>query len=131
MEAEMTGIVLLSQEARSLEISEARAALIAKNIANTNTPNYKAKDLNFQEAMQQATQSASLQSTHAEHLSNNSQSTSFNSYYRVPMQYSMDENTVDDEIERKNFIENSLRYQASLSFVESKGSSLIKAIRGE
>jgi flagellar basal-body rod protein FlgB len=44
---------------------------------------------------------------------------------------SLDGNTVDDEIERKNFMENSLRYQMNLTFISNKSSELLKAIKGE
>ena len=50
--------------------------------------------------------------------------------YRVPMQTSMDGNTVDENIERKNFIENSLRYQVSLTFIQNESAELMKAIKG-
>jgi flagellar basal-body rod protein FlgB len=126
----MTGIVSFDKEARALQVCESRASLIARNIANSNTPNYKAQDLNFQEAMNQVQSGGFLQGTHANHIT---MATDGNDrlYYRVPMQYKTDENTVDDEIERKNFLQNALRYQASLGFAERKAAQLLKAIRGE
>ncbi len=127
----MTGILSFSQEARALSLCEQRASLIAKNIANSNTAGYKAQDMNFQEAMQQATSGLNLQSTNDKHLSMSASAGANRIYYREPMQHKMNENTVDDEIERKNFIDNSMRYQAGVGFLESRANQLIKAFKGE
>ena len=127
----MTGTVMFDLEARSLSLCETRGALLANNIANANTPNYKSMDMNFHEALTRANQSGALNTTHSNHLQTSHATDGNKLYYRVPMQISQDGNTVDDEIERKNFIENALRYQASLGFVQNKASSILKAIKGE
>lgn len=126
----MTGMVMFDLEAKSLSLCETRSGLIAHNIANANTPNYKAVDLNFTEALKSAQQSRTLMATNQQHLQTNQSVDGGNLFYRVPMQTSQDGNTVDDEIERKNFIENALRYQASLGFAQNKASSILKAIKG-
>lgn len=127
----MTGMVMFDLEAKSLSLCETRSALIARNIANANTPNYKSVDLNFTEALKHAQKSGALSATNGHHLQREQSAEGENLYYRVPMQSSQDGNTVDDEIERKNFIENALRYQASLGFAQNRASSLLKAIKGE
>lgn len=127
----MTGMAMFDLEAKSLSLCETRSALIARNIANANTPNYKSVDLNFTEALKHAQKSGTLSATHGQHLQRDQSIEGENLYYRIPMQSSQDGNTVDDEIERKNFIENALRYQASLGFAQNKASSLLKAIKGE
>lgn len=127
----MTGMVMFDLEAKSLSLCETRSALIARNIANANTPNYKSVDLNFTEALSHAQKAGTLTTTNGQHLKSSQSAEGENLYYRVPMQTSQDGNTVDDEIERKNFIENALRYQASLGFARNKASSLLKAIKGE
>lgn len=126
----MSGIAMFDLEAKALSLCETRSALIARNIANSNTPQYKAVDLNFTEALSQA-KSAVLNTTNANHLQSHHDANGGRLYYRIPMQTSEDGNTVDEEIERKNFIANALRYQASLGFAANKASSLLKAIKGE
>lgn len=126
----MTGMAMFDLEAKSLSLCETRSGLIAHNIANANTPNYKAVDVNFIDALKHAQQSQSLNTTHQQHLQSHQSIDGEQLAYRIPMQMSQDGNTVDDEIERKNFIENSLRYQASLGFMKNKASSLLKAIKG-
>lgn len=128
----MDGFITFENETKAISLCEQRASLIARNLANSNTPNFKAQDINFSEAMQQAKETSfSLQQTNPNHLGGINMSGSGTLYYRVPMQTRMDENTVDNEIERKNFIENSLKYQSSLSFIERKGAQYLKAIKGE
>lgn len=127
----MTGTGLFDLEARSLSLCETRSGLIARNLANANTPNYKSVDLNFTEALQQANHSQSLTLSNQHHLQSQQSADGETMYYRIPMQNSQDGNTVDDEIERKNFIENALRYQASMGFAQNKASNLLKAIKGE
>lgn len=127
----MTWMPNFSEEARAMQLCETRAQLIARNMANVNTPHYKAQDLNFQEAMASVQSSNVLQTTNTHHLAATGTVGGEKNYYRTPMQYKMDGNTVDEEIERKNFIENSLRYQSSLSFMQQQAAQLIKAIRGE
>jgi flagellar basal-body rod protein FlgB len=117
---------------QALRLSEDRAVMLTSNIVNSSTPNYKARDMDFQKALQSAGQNAAvMQTTHANHIVPNGQANGVQAGYRVPMQSSLDGNTVDDEIERKNFIENALHYQVNLTFVHNKTSELMKAIKGE
>lgn len=127
----MVSGTMFSLVERSLKLCEDRASLLASNIANSSTPNYKARDFDFQSAMKQAGSQAALITTNAQHLKSSNSVGGQTLAYRVPMQVSMDENTVDDEIERKNFISNSIKYQASLTFAQNEMGTLVKAIRGE
>jgi len=124
---------LFGVSAKALALSEDRASLITNNLVNSSTPNYKARDFDFGKEMQKAGQAMSgMQTTHSNHIHSSSQTaTAADIKYRIPMQNSMDGNTVDPEIERKNFLQNSIKYQVSLSFVQSKGDQLMKAIKGE
>lgn len=117
-------------EERALKLCEDRAALLAGNIANSSTPNYKARDFDFQDAMKQVSTEA-LATTSAGHLNSLHNINGQKISYRVPMQTSVDENTVDDELERKNFIQNAINYQASLTFAQNTMGNLMHAIRGE
>lgn len=125
----MTAVVLGVEE-RALKLCEDRAALLARNLANSSTPNYKSQDFDFQDAMKEATM-AGLQTTNAAHLAGAGTIGGHKLSYRVPMQLSMDENTVDDELERKNFVQNAINYQASLTFAQNTMGILMHAIRGE
>lgn len=117
---------------RSMQLTEDRASLITTNLVNGSTPNYKAKDIDFYQVLKNVDQTgASLVTSNPNHIAMAEDLTTNNIKYRIPMQTSMDGNTVDPEIERKNYLENSLRYQVSLTFIKSKTSELSKAIKGD
>ena len=109
-----------------------RAEVIASNIANADTPGYKARGMNFQQAMQQASQQRQMgmSKTNAKHfdvrieLNNNVD-------FRVPDQPDTgDGNTVDVQVERNLYLENSLKYQAGVQFLNGKIKALKKVISG-
>lgn len=117
---------------RILQVRNQKTELMASNIANADTPGYKAKDINFNEAMEAAhfMRSHSLNRTHDKHfevtmVSNNELK------YRVPTQPDTgDGNTVDVQLERNLFMENTMRYQATTQFLNSKISGMKKALTG-
>lgn len=117
---------------KALNVAEQRATLISTNLVNSGTPNYKAKDINFDDVMKGVEQNGMLTGTKPQHIQTSS--TDFSGLpiqYRIPMQVSMDGNTVDPEIERKNFMQNSLKYQVSMTFIQNKTDQLMKALKGE
>ncbi len=110
-----------------------RAEILASNIANADTPGYKARDIDFATALKQAhsQQGMQVQRTDANHIGG---SITLNGelLYRVPLQPDTgDGNTVELQHERSQFMQNSLEYQASLTFLDSKFSGLRKAIKGD
>lgn len=110
-----------------------RAEMLATNIAQANTPGYKAKGMDFQKALQSAASKASmgLSRTDGRHI-NASTRVAGEIQYRVPTQPDTgDGNTVDVDLERNLFMQNQLRHQASLEFLGSKFKNLTKAIKGE
>lgn len=120
----------------ALNIRSQRTELLANNLANADTPNFKARDVDFREVLQQAssaTGGGELRRTNERHLDGGSGTglDGASLYYRVPSQPSLDGNTVDVDLERSAFAENAIRYQASLQFVDRKLRSLISAIKGE
>jgi flagellar basal-body rod protein FlgB len=127
----MISNAIFGLEERALKLCEGRATVIASNIANSSTPNYKARDFDFQSAMKQANAHYALANTDPKHLQSTGSIAGEKLAYRVPMQFSMDENTVDNELERKNFIDNSIKYQASLGFAQNQLNNLMRAFRGE
>jgi flagellar basal-body rod protein FlgB len=118
---------------QALMVRSRRAELLASNIANADTPGYKARDINFSAALAdaQSRQSQSLTTTHAAHIQLNSSVDSMQTLYRVPNQPSLDGNTVDSALEKSAFAENALHYQASLAFLDSKFKGIIAALKGE
>jgi len=125
----------LGIHADALRVRSQRAELLASNLANTDTPNYKARDIDFQSAMKMAAsnQSTGMVSTNSKHFqtSNNAHFNSPAVQYRTTMQDSLDGNTVDEQIEQAEFMQNSVQYQASLNFLGSKFKGLLTAIKGE
>lgn len=116
----------------ALKLRARRLEMIASNLANADTPNYKARDLDFRAALQHATQQGGvqMQRTNAAHFgpaANGMPET----LYRVPSQPSLDGNTVDPQLEQAAFSQNAIQYQASLDFLNSRFRSLRTALRGE
>ncbi len=120
----------------ALNLRAARQELIASNIANADTPNYKAKDIDFTSALQGALQGTSdplpLTVSSAQHMNGNAGETVLGAkiQYRVPLQPSADGNTVDMDVERAQFADNSLRYEASVRFVSDKVKDVLAALQG-
>lgn len=118
----------------ALSLRAARQELLASNIANADTPNYKARDIDFASALQAALAGTSaavpVVKTSPLHLEGNSGASVMGApvMYRKPVQPSADGNTVDMDVERAQFADNALRYEASVNFVGMK--SLLLAIQG-
>lgn len=118
--------------AKALVAREHRASQLANNLANANTPNYKAQDIDFNEflAASMAGGAQKMQVTSPDHINANADF-SANLKYRVTSQMSLDGNTVDKDLETTEFAHNSLNYQASLSFLDNKIKSMMLALKGE
>lgn len=118
--------------AKALIARDQRASQLANNLANANTPNYKAKDMDFNEylaaSMEGSAQRMSV--TASNHLDTHNDF-SAHMKYRNTNQSSLDGNTVDKERETTEFARNALHYQASLNFLNNKIKSMIVALRGE
>lgn len=111
-----------------------RAEVLGSNIANVDTPGYKARDIDFKEALGNARQSQSvgLAATQPGHISTSSaqREVAADIKYRNPYQPSQDGNTVELHIEQAQFADNAIRYQSTLTFLGSKFSGLKNAITG-
>lgn len=117
---------------QALTVRAKRAELLAANIANADTPGYKARDIDFASVMRQVQQSAAtLKVTQARHIPTTGGATGAAIAYRIPTHPSLDGNTVEVQSEQARFAQNAVDYQASLSFLNSKISSYISALRGE
>lgn len=118
---------------KSLMLYARRAELLASNLANADTPGFKAKDLDFRSTLQniQTQSTHELNTTHGNHIQLSSSNIATEAQYRIPNQPSLDGNTVDSQLEKSAFAENALRYQASLNFLDGKFKGLIAALKGE
>ncbi len=109
-----------------------RAEILATNLANADTPNYKARDLDFSALLDHEMDAASLTRSSADPLgAEEIGNTDYESMYRIPTQASLDQNTVDVQAERAAFLDNAMRYQAGLRFLGDQFSGLISAFKGE
>jgi len=116
----------------ALRLREQRSELIAANLANADTPNYKARDLDFQSVLKGVQSPAfNLSVTQPAHLTSANNPLGVEPKYRVPTQSSLDGNTVDSEQEQVRFAENALQYQVSLQFLNGEISGLKSAIKGD
>ena len=127
-------------QSKALELQAERGRVLASNIANADTPNYKARDFSFPQALAAATAQSGAHvtttpqvvRTHAAHLSGpNGAANGPPLLYRAPLQSAVDGNTVDLDVERANFAENSVRYEATLRFLNSQIKEMMTAINGQ
>jgi flagellar basal-body rod protein FlgB len=118
---------------KALSLAQRRTEILSANLANADTPNYKARDIDFEGAMRAEMgrqKGLQMTRTNAGHLGSHG-TDSGAIQYRVPNQPSIDGNTVDAAEEQTRFAENSMRYMASLDFVEGTFQKLKKAVRGQ
>jgi flagellar basal-body rod protein FlgB len=122
---------------RALGLANQRLELLADNVANADTPNYKARDIDFRSAMQSAGEKNGpgaelpMTTTRAGHLpSPGGGPNTTTPLYRVPDQPSLDGNTVDSQKESASIAETSVQYQATLTFLSARIRGLRDAITG-
>jgi flagellar basal-body rod protein FlgB len=111
----------------ALNLRHQRQSILASNIANADTPHYKARDIDFASELSRAlkegpggTSSVGLRTTSPQHFRGGALASAAQTYdmrYRVPVQPSLDGNTVDMDQERAHFTDNAVRYQASLTLL--------------
>jgi len=121
---------------QALELLGQRTAVLANNIANADTPNYKARELPFRamldDAINGAANAGSMTVTQRNHIETTpAQTLDGGLQYRVPLLPAIDGNTVDVHIEQAAYAENALQFQASLRFLDNRFKGLISAIRGD
>ncbi|MDJ0808070.1 MAG: flagellar basal body rod protein FlgB [Gammaproteobacteria bacterium] len=118
---------------RALMLRARRAEVIAGNLANADTPGFKARDFDFHKVLNQELQgSVRVRTTNQRHIQPDPGLVpAAQLLYRSPMQPSLDGNTVDTEKEHTAFSANAIEYQASLGFLNGKIRGLRKAIKGE
>ena len=115
-----------------LALRAQRMNLLSSNIANADTPGYKARDIDFASALEQAKASqGEMRQTHFAHIPLSDSATQPDALYRVPSEVSPDGNSVDPTLEHASFMDNALRYQASLQLLDSRIKGIKNAIRGD
>ncbi len=119
--------------AQAMQLRSQRNEVLAANIANADTPGYKARDLDFAAVLRgTAPTREGLRVTHVRHLeANGATAGQAQLMYRTAAQPAQDGNTVDVQREQAAFAENAVRYQASLEFLNSRIRGLITAIKGQ
>ena len=120
----------------ALNLRAARQELLASNIANADTPNYKAKDIDFASALQGAVSGSAEKLPLAVTSTGQLGGVTGESVMSAPVKYrnvlqpSADGNTVDMDVERAQFADNALRYEASVKFVSDQIKDVLTALHG-
>lgn len=126
----------------ALTVRSRRAEVLSNNLANVDTPNFKARDVDFKTMLNQqvnatgtagSSQSVKIAATRGNHFdfSAVTENADGDLLYRSPLQPSIDGNTVDENVEQAEFMKNALNWQASFQFLSAKFKGLKDAIRGE
>ena len=121
----------LDFHAQALKLRSRRNEVLASNIANAATPNFKARDLDFDKEIRDHIGAGPLRTTDDQHLPTMVNPVRDRMLFRDPINPSMDGNTVEMAVEQMEFSENVMRYQTTLSFLNKRISGLMSAIRGE
>ena len=126
----------LEPHIKAVELRARRAEVLAGNLANADTPSFRARDFDFRDALRDAVGDAEQRMyppSHAMHPSHLGVTTTATSAlaYRIPTQPAIDGNTVEETVEKTQFTQNALQYHVSLRFLNGKIKSLMSAIRGE
>ena len=116
---------------QALRLRSRRNEVLASNIANAATPNFKARDLDFDTEIRRQIKQGPLQTTDQQHFPTNVAPGSEKMMYRDPINPSLDGNTVEMGVEQMEFSENVMRYQTTLQFLNGRIQGLMSAIRGE
>ncbi|UAK26055.1 flagellar basal body rod protein FlgB [Sphingomonas nostoxanthinifaciens] len=111
---------LFGIDGNALALRSQRMALLASNIANAATPNYKARDFDFQKALAAANNGSATADAANGALG-----------YRVPLETSLDGNTVELQTEQTQFAENAVQYRSTLSFLQARIATVMTALKGD
>ena len=120
----------------ALHLRTKRSEVLANNLANADTPGFKARDFDFGQVLKQTmsiSDGSKLSRTHVNHIPTGviQKSLDISLAYRTPLQKSADGNTVDAQIESAQFAKNALEFGASFRFLNGKFSTLSKSITGK
>jgi flagellar basal-body rod protein FlgB len=120
----------LGVHAQALGLRSKRMEVLARNIANADTPHYKAKDIDFRSVLKQTREDA-LQTTSNMHMALPMEESPGGEKYRIPFNASFDGNTVELNVEQAKFGQIAADYQATLNILENRVSGIRRALRGD
>jgi len=115
----------------AVAVQARRMEIIAGNLANSTTPNYHARDIDYKEFLKEFGDKPRLAVTQQGHVEIPQELTDNALRYRIPLSASKDGNTVEGSIEEAAYGDSATRYLASLRFAESALSGMRKAYRGD
>ena len=121
----------LKFHSEALALRSQRNEVLASNIANAATPNFKAKDLKFDEVLNVKLGLSELQTSDSRHFPVSVGINDEGIGFRQNITPSQDGNTVELHVEQMQFSENVMQYQTSLEFLNRKIAGLRSAIKGE
>jgi flagellar basal-body rod protein FlgB len=126
----------LSFQTQALGLRAQRQQILAGNIANADTPNYKARDFDFSIALKEAVAGRNggglaLATTAGGHIQAGADAISARLMYRTPGQASVDGNTVEMDVERAQFSENAIQYEAGITFISGQIKTLLSAMQSQ
>tara|TARA_B110000046_G_C13024129_1_gene412843 strand:+ start:4600 stop:4986 length:387 start_codon:yes stop_codon:yes gene_type:complete len=116
---------------RALDLRGQRMEVIARNIANVDTPHFKAQDIDFKQVLNDAQGDHSLRATHSSHIQSAGSQKQANTVFTIPFNVSLDGNTVEMSVEQAKYGKAAAQYQATLRFIEGDISGIRKALRGD
>ena len=121
----------IQTHADALNLRSKRNEILASNIVNSATPNFKARDIDFNQALQARMDVGPVNVSNERHFKFYTGSGDEAAQFRQSINPSVDGNTVELHVEQMQFSENVMRYQTSLEFLNRKFSGLMSAIKGE
>ena len=128
MDPTKTGPIALSEQ--RLRWLEARQRVLSQNIANADTPGFKARDIDFKNVLNNVQQAGSMRTTHSGRIRHAS-TAGADMLYTVPFSTAVDGNTVDISVEHAKYGKAAAEYQATLRFIEGNIAGVRKALRGD
>ncbi len=121
---------LFGVHASALELKARRVQVLSTNIANADTPGYKAKDLDFKKVLSFELGKNIMRTTHSVHLKTSGGNES-GEVFTIPYNTSIDGNTVEIGLEQAKFGQASAEYQATLDFLQGRVAAYKRALKGE
>lgn len=124
---------VLGSHEQALIMQSRRASVLSSNIVNADTPNYKARDIDFREVLKSSQgDMLKMAGSKSGHMSSSGITLSGSDLkYRVPLQPALDGNTVDLDMEKAAYTDNAIRYQTTLQFLTGRFTGMKNAFRTE
>jgi flagellar basal-body rod protein FlgB len=123
---------MMGMQEQTLQLKARRLEVIAQNIANADTPNYKARDIDFKSVLGAAQQQeTAMDATKSGHYASGQELSPDGMRFRTPFNTSFDGNTVEMSLEQAQYGKAAGDYQATLNFLQSRIGGIRKALKGE